>query len=93
MTKEELISLGWKEELCKIGYLYFKDNYFIRLDKDKALVFSVHDDMHPIGKASTYDEILSLEREADKKDILWLEATLISLKESYKKKYNLQEFI
>lgn len=88
MFEKELIDKGWKPELCKIGTLYFKENFFIRLDKDKALVFSIKDDMHPIGKASTYEEIIALQKEEDKKDIFWLEATIIALKHEYKQKYN-----
>ena len=88
MTDNELIDKGWKPELCKIGTLYFKENFFIRLDKDKVLVFSIKDDMNPIGKASNYDEIISLQKEKDKKDILWLEANIRSLKNRYKQKYN-----
>ena len=87
MTEQELINKGWESKLCKIGTLYFKDTFFIRLDKDTALVFSSNDDMHPIGKASTYEEIILLQKESDKKDILWFEATLQALKYSYKEKY------
>lgn len=87
MTEQELIDKGWKPELCKIGTLYFKGNFFIRLDNDKALVFSNHDDMHPLGKAENYEGIIAIQKESDRKDILWLEANLSALKYTFEKKY------
>ena len=64
MTNQELLDNGWKEELCKIGTLYFKDGFFCRFkDNETLLVFHCSDDMNPLGEAKTLDDIFELKKQ------------------------------
>ena len=87
MTDKELIAAGWKQKMCKIGYLYFKEDYFCRLDKDEAIVFSVSDDMNPLGKAKTFEEIKKLQKENEEHEIIATEFMLKTMRETFEKKY------
>jgi hypothetical protein len=58
MTDNELKENGWNPMLCKIGTLYFKDNFFCKLrDNGIVSIYSVNDDMNPIGTVTTIDGI------------------------------------
>ena len=87
MTKEDLINAGYTPQNCKIGTLYFKGGFFCRLDKDEAVYFSISDDMNPLGRAKTLDDINELEKKFYKEEIEALEATL-----SFKKKLFAERF-
>ena len=87
MTREELIDNGWRPQLCKVGTLYFKGGFFCRLDEDEAVVFSLSDDMHPLGRAKTFDEISALREKSDLEDIKRLDRRLVMLKFLFKEKY------
>lgn len=87
MTNKELIDNGWSPQICKIGTLYFKGSFFCRLDKDEVVFFSVRDDMNPLGRAKTFEEITNLEKNYYKSVIETLEAKLILAKADYKDKY------
>jgi hypothetical protein len=63
MTHEDLINRGYKPEDCLIGTLYFKGNLFCRLDNGVASVRTVQDDMTDIGKASTIEELMKIEKD------------------------------
>lgn len=63
MTHEDLIKNGYKAEDCLIGTLYFKGNLFCRLDNGVASVRTVQDDMTDIGKASTVEELMKIEKD------------------------------
>ena len=43
--------------------------------------------MHPLGKAENYEGIIVIQKESDRKDILWLAANLATLKYEFEKKY------
>lgn len=87
MTKEQLINDGWKPELCLIGTLYFKEDYFCRLDNDTAIVFSKSNDMVPLGKAKTFDEIKNLQKTHEETSIALAELQLNIMKDLFMKKY------
>ena len=63
MKKKELVDNGWKPKDCKIGVLYFKEDFFCRFkDEDTILVFSIKDDMNPLGEAKTLDDIFEIKK-------------------------------
>lgn len=70
MTGQDLKDKGWVAEQCKIGILYFNDQYFCRLTENgEAIVHVTLDDMNPLGTAKTYDEIIALEKVYEIKQI------------------------
>ena len=83
MTKEELIKDGWEPKECKIDTLYFKGNYFIHLKDAKALVYSVSDDMNPIGETDTIDGIKTVRKLYDRAIIKAKEKHLRELKKIF----------
>lgn len=87
MTKEELKKDGWIPQICKIGTLYFKDDWFGRLNGDAFILYSIDDDMHPIGTALVKEELIALMRQYDKDKILKAEIYLETLKYHFKEKY------
>lgn len=87
MTHEQLTLNGWRPELCKIDTLYFKDGYFCRLKDGKAIVFSVNDDMNPLGTAETFSEIRELQKNHELSVIQSLENTVKLLKMAFEAKY------
>ena len=91
MTEKELIDNCWEPKICKIAKMYFKDKFFCRFDfkdNNKVLVFSTNDDMNPIGSATTYDEIIELQKESDLQDIQMMEAYLDIMKKNFNIKYD-----
>lgn len=87
MTHEQLTLNGWKPELCKIDTLYFKDGYFCRLKDGKITVYSVSDDMNPLGTAETFSEVRELQKNHELSVIQSLENTVKLLKMTFEKKY------
>lgn len=87
MTKEELIQNGWEPRLCRIDTLYFKDSYFIRLIEETAKVYSVHDDMNPLGEAKTLEDIFNIKKEYERKYIKQQELIVEMLKKTFEIKY------
>lgn len=65
MTKDDLIKDGWKPELCKIGTLYFKGDFFGHLKDDNFVMFGIDDDMNPLGTAKTFEDIKQIKKEYD----------------------------
>lgn len=86
MTSEQLILSGWEPESCKIGTLYFKDGFFCRLKDGKAVVFSVDNDMIPIGEGETFSDIREIQKEYTKNTIKLMEFSL-ELKKKFFKDY------
>jgi hypothetical protein len=87
MTREELIDDGWRPQACRVGTLYFKGDFFCRLDQDEAVVFSLSDDMHPLGRVKTLQEIAVLREKSDLEEIKRLDRRLVMLKLLFKEKY------
>lgn len=87
MTEEQLINDGWKPELCKIGTLYFKGNYFCRLDDETATVFSKSNDMTPLGTAKTFEEMEKIQMTREETDIIYTEFRLKIMIKAFKEKY------
>lgn len=90
MTEQELIKHEWQPKNCKIGVLYFKDGFFCRFDrenKDDVVLFSVVDDMTPLGKAKTFEEIDELERVYYWDEIEFLQKKLRLAKQAYKQRW------
>ena len=64
MTKQEFLDNGWEVQLCKIGNLYFKDGFFCRFkDHETVVLYSVNDDMKPLGNAKSIDELDKLKKD------------------------------
>ena len=87
MTNEQLILSGWEPKSCKIGTLYFKDGFFCELKDGKAVVFSVDNDMIPIGEAETFSDIREIQKEYARKTIKLMEFSLEMKKKIFKEDY------
>ena len=75
MTDKELREKGWSRQQCKIGTLYFKDDYFLKLNTDGTVDFySTQRDMQKLGTASTLEELEELQ-----KDEYWKYVHLLKL--------------
>ena len=57
MTEQELIDYGYKPEECKIGTLYFKAGFFVRLKDGVALLYRIRDDEKLCAEITTIDEL------------------------------------
>lgn len=89
MTDLELKTYGWTPQVCKIGTLYFKDNFFCRfINDDTVTVMSTSNDMLPLGKATTLDELKNIQKEYDKEKIRETKRRLEELLQAYKINYN-----
>ena len=63
MTDKELKDYDYNPQICKIGTLYFKDNFFVILKSDGSVDFrSREDDMKSLGTAKSITELKSLEK-------------------------------
>lgn len=88
MNKEELKKDGWTKQLCKIGNLYFKDNrWFGRFKEDKFILYSIDNDMVPLGEAETIEDMKELMMKHDFERINKAEQNLDLLKMKYKEAY------
>lgn len=93
MNKEELIQDGWSATQCKIGTLYFKDKrWFGRFKEDRFILYSIDNDMVPLGEVETMDDMKELMMKYDFKKINKAEQILESLKMKYKEAYG-EEYI
>lgn len=91
MLSEELVNAGWNPENCRIGTLYFKEDFFCRIkDNGIVAVFRCNDDMNPIGYAGTLDDINSLMQKSDLAEITKAEILLDIMKSRYEKKYGIK---
>ena len=64
MTDKELKDYGYNPQICKIGTLYFKDNFFVNLKSDGSVDFrSREDDMNSRGTAKSITELKKLEKQ------------------------------
>lgn len=64
MTDKELKDYGYNPQICKIGTLYFKDNFFVNLKSDGSVDFrSREDDMNSRGTAKSISELKKLEKQ------------------------------
>lgn len=89
MTKTELKENGWSPQACKIGTLFFKGNFFCRfINDDTVTVMSTSNDMLPLGKATTLDELKDIQKEYDKEKIREAKRRLEELLQDYKINYN-----
>lgn len=89
MTRKELKENGWYPQACKIGTLFFKGNFFCRfINDDTVTVMSTSNDMLPLGKATTLDELKKIQKEYDKEKIKEYKMRLEELLQTYKKTYN-----
>ena len=62
MTEQELKDYGYRPELCRVGTLYFKNNWFVML-KDGVADFRLSaKDLESYGKAETIEELKELEK-------------------------------
>lgn len=87
MTEEELKCDGWEPRLCRVGRLYFNEPYFCRLDGETVILFSIADDMHPIGHAKTLDDIKQLQMSHEAEELKALENALVMAKHLFFEKY------
>lgn len=88
MSSDDLIKEGFKPQECRIGVLYFRDGFFCRFINDcEVLFFSSTDDMEPIGKAKTIQDIMELERKYYSDIVEYYEAKASYLRELYNRKY------
>lgn len=60
MTEKDLLDFGFEKRLCKIGYLYFKDNFFCSLHNGAADVRSCFNDMVSLGVAKSLKELIEI---------------------------------
>lgn len=93
MTKEELIKNGWEPKDCMIGTLYFnlKDGSFCRfINETEVKVFSICDDMNPLGTADSLDGIVECEKSSDAQVIGTLEFRVSYLKKAFKDRYGIE---
>ena len=88
MTQDELTDNGWVPKQCKIGTLYFKDNFFCHLKDDVAVTYSINDDMNPIGEAKTLQELFDIQKKHDCMQIVTMERSLELIKSAFQVKYN-----
>ena len=90
MTEEQVVLNGWEPKLCKIGTLYFKDAYFCKLNEDSSSIslFHCHDDMNPLGEASTFEEVRELQKQCELKEIKITEIILNAMKKRYNEIYS-----
>jgi hypothetical protein len=70
---------------CKIGTLYinYATNMFIRFEVDDALVYTIADDMNPIGKAKTMEDIERLTSEFRERQVRLIKEAVNSI-DSYR---------
>lgn len=88
MTDKELKENGWKPTICKIGTLYFNRGFFCSFkDDDTVAVFSISDDMNPLGYAKTFDEINELTKKFDIQTIESAKDEVEFLKKRFKDEY------
>lgn len=88
MTEEDLLENGWQSQACKIGTLYFKDGFFCRFKESGiATVFSVTDDMNPIGVANNVEQLEEAQKHYYQTVIKKLKMNYEVMKEYYEKKY------
>lgn len=87
MNKEELKKDGWTPQICKIGTLYFKDDWFGRFKEDKFILYSIDNDIVPLGEIKTIEDMKELMRKYDFERIYKVEQNLESLKMKYKETY------
>jgi hypothetical protein len=90
MTEKELCHDRWRPMSCKIGTLYFKDVFFCRLDGEKAIVFSVNDDMNPLGTAETLDEIKEIQMQYELDRIHTMEERLVKARTYFENVYGVK---
>jgi hypothetical protein len=90
MTEKELCDNRWRPMSCKIGTLYFKDVFFCRLDGEKAIVFSVNDDMNPLGTAETLDEIKEIQMQYELDRIHTMEERLVKTRTYFENVYGVK---
>ena len=88
MTHDELTDNGWVPKQCKVGTLYFKDNYFCKLKDDVAVVYSINDDMNPLDEAHTLQDIFDIQKKNDCMQIVTMEHSLELIKAAFQVKYN-----
>lgn len=89
MTDLELKTYGWTPQVCKIGTLYFRDNFFCRfINDDTVTVLSVKDDMYPLGRAKTIEELDNIQKEYDRKQLEGHKRKYEEMLHFYKSKYN-----
>ena len=88
MTKEDLIDDGWMPQDCKIGTLYFKENFFARLlDDGKISLFSIYEDMYPFAVVSDKNDFDKAIKGFYYDRISKLENKVKRLKEDFFEKY------
>lgn len=93
MNKKELIQDGWSATQCKIATLYFKDHtWFGRFKEDKFILYSIDNDMVPLGEVETIEDMKELMQKYDYEMINKAEQNLESLKMKYKEAYG-EEYI
>ena len=64
MTNKELKDYGYNPQICKIGTLYFKDNFFVILKSDGSVDFhSREDDMNSRETVKFITELKKLEKQ------------------------------
>lgn len=64
MTDKELKDYGYNPQICKIGILYSKDNFFVILKSDGSVDFRLReDDMNSRGIAKSITELKNLEKQ------------------------------
>ena len=89
MNKQELLDNGWNPEECRIGTLYFIEGFFCRFkEPDKVTVFSIADDMNPLGVAETIEELESIQKNFYKEKIIKFKSYYEELKKYYEDRYN-----
>jgi hypothetical protein len=69
MTSQELIDNGWVQRECKIGTLYFKGDFFGKLQGDVFEMRSMRDDMSSIGTAKTFEDIREIQKKYYQKEV------------------------
>lgn len=90
MTKEELEKEGWVPQLCRVGTLFFKGNFFCRIKDDKVIVFNVKYDMTPLGEAETFEDIKKIQMKSDLCEIALMSIQMGDMMKEFEKTYGVK---